>query len=169
VSADAERDAQVETRVREHLSTGETFRAAVWVSRADERAAAGLTRAEMSPWRIRFRRPGSDVAGARLGIHGSPTSRAVGLDEHIRLVTNPRVLALTDRRLLVLSKRLGSWRDLLRPASAPLPSLRLLWECPRTDLASTTEKAGRLRLTFTDGSGITLLTPSAGIQPFLAG
>jgi hypothetical protein len=109
------------------------------------------------------------VPDGRRGVHGSPHSLAVGLDEHIRIVTDPRVLALTDRRLMVLSKRLGSWRDLLRPASGPLPPLRLRWECPRADLASATEEAGRLRLTFTDGSAVTLLTPSARVQPFLAG
>jgi hypothetical protein len=164
-----ERDAQLKERVVEHLQPGETFRAFVWASRADGRTSVGVTRAEMSPFRLRLRRPVSDGPGARLGVHGSPRSLAVGLDEHIRIVTHPRVLALTDRRLLVLSKRLGSWRDLFRPASTPVPRLRLLWECPRKDLASATERAGRLRLTFTDGSAVVLLTPSAGIQPFLAG
>jgi hypothetical protein len=169
VKSGTERDAQVEARVREHLQPGETFRAAVWVSRTDQRSAAGMTRAEMSPFRVRFRRPEPDGPGARRGVFGSPRSRAVGLDEHIRLVTDPRILALTDRRLLVLSQRFGSWRGLLRPASAGLPPLHLRWECARADLASATEKAGRLRLTFTDGSSVTLLTPSTGAQPFLAG
>jgi hypothetical protein len=73
---------------------------------------------------------------------------------------------LTDRRLLVLSKRLRL--DVFHPASNPVPPLRLRWECPRKDLASATERAGRLRLTFTDGSTITLLTPSAGLPAFLA-
>jgi hypothetical protein len=159
--------AQVEARVREYLQPGETFRAAVWVSRADERSPAGLTRAEMSP--LRFRRPVPDGPGVRRGVNGAPRSLAVGLDEHIRIVTEPRVLALTDRRLMVLSKRLGSWRDLFRPSSGPVPPLRLRWVCPRADLLSATERAGRLRLTFTDGSAVTLLTPTAGVQPFLAG
>jgi len=110
-----------------------------------------------------------DGPGARRGVDGSPHSLAVGLDEHIHLVTDPRVLALTDRRLMVLAKRRGLWRDLFRPASAPLPSLRLRWECPRADLASAAEQAGRLRLTFTDGSAVTLLTPTARVQSFLAG
>jgi hypothetical protein len=167
VNSGAERDAQVQARVREHLQPGETFRAVVWASRADERSSVPVTRTEMSPFR--FRRPVPDGRGGRRGVHGSPHSLAVGLDEHIRIVTDPRVLALTDRRLMVLSKRLGSWRDLLRPASGPLPPLRLRWECPRADLASATEEAGRLRLTFTDGSAVTLLTPSARVQPFLAG
>jgi hypothetical protein len=167
VDSGAGRDAQVEARVREHLQPGETFRAAVWVSRADGRSPVRLTRGEMSPFR--FRRPVQVGAGARRGVHGSPRSLAVGLDEHIRIVTDPRVLALTDRRLMVLSKRLGSWRNLLRPATSPLPPLRLHWECPRAELASATEQGGRLRLAFTDGSTVTLLTPSAGVQPFLAG
>jgi hypothetical protein len=167
VNSGAERDAQVEARVREHLQPGETFRAAVWASRSDGRSPARLTRAEMSPFR--FRRPVPDGPGARRGVHGSPRSLAIGLAGHMHIVTDPRVLALTDRRLMVLSKRLASWRDLFRSASGPLPSLRLCWECPREDLASTTEQAGRLCLTFTDGSAATLLTPSARVQPFLAG
>jgi hypothetical protein len=167
VNSGAERDVQVQARVREHLQPGETLRAAVWASRADERSSVAVTRAEMSPFR--FRRPVPDNPGARRGVHGSPHSLAVGLDEHLRIVTDPRVLARTDRRLMVLSKRLGSWRNLLGPATGPLPPLRLRWECPRGDLASATEQGGRLRLTFTDGSAVTLLTPSIHIQSFLAG
>ena len=160
-------DAEFETRVRECLPPGETYRAAVWVSRPDGQSPAGLTRAEMSPFR--FRRPVPDGPGARRGVNGAPRSLAVGLDRHIRIVTDPRILALTDRRLLVLSRRLSSWRDHFRPASSgPVPPLRLRWECPRTALASATEQGGRLRLTFTDGSAVTLLTPAARVQPFLA-
>jgi hypothetical protein len=162
-------DEQLADRVGELLPPGETFRAVVLVSRADARTSVPLTRAEMSPFRVRFRRPVSDRSGARRGVHGSPRSLAVGLDEHIRNVTDPRLLALTDRRLLVLSKRPGPWRDLFRPGSRPAPRLRLLWDCPRGNLASATERAGRLRLAFTDGSAVTLLTPSAGVRPFLAG
>jgi hypothetical protein len=162
-------DAPLTERVREHLHPGETLRAVVLASRADGRTSVAVTRSEMSPFRLRFRRPEPDGPGARRGVHGSPRSLAVGLDRHIRIVTNPRVLALTDRRLLVLSKRLGPWRDLFRPAPGTVPPLRLRWECPRTDLASATERAGRLRLAFTDGSAVTLLTPSAGLQSFLAG
>jgi hypothetical protein len=164
VDSGAEHEARVEARVREHLRPGETFRAAVWASRADANSPAALTRAEMSPFR--FRRP---VPDARRGVHGPPRSLAAGLDGHMRIVTDPRVLALTDRRLMVLAKRPGFWRDLFGPASGPLPALRLRWECPRADLASATEQAGRLRLTFSDGSAVTLLTPSARVQPFLAG
>lgn len=151
--------------VREHLHPGETFRAAVWVSRADGRSPAGLTRADMSPFR--FRRPVPEGPGARRGVNGRPDSRAVGLDRHIRLVTDPRVLALTDRRLLVLSQRLGSWRDLFRPPARPPAALFPRWECPRADLAATSARDGRLRLVFTDGSSVTLLTPAADVQPFL--
>jgi hypothetical protein len=50
-----------------------------------------------------------------------------------------------------------------------VPSLRLLWECPREDLASVTERGGLLRLAFTDGSAVSLLAPAAGVRPFLAG
>jgi hypothetical protein len=161
-----ESDAQLKRRVEEHLQPGETFRAAVMASRADGRTSVAMTRAEMSPFRLRFRRPVPDGPGVHDGVQGSPRSLAVGLDAHIRIVTHPRVLALTDRRLLVLSKRLR--RDLFRPSN-PVPPLRLRWECPRKDLASATERAGRLRLTFTDGSTVTLLTPSAGLPAFLAG
>jgi len=161
-------DAALSDQVGQHLQPGETFRAAVLASRADGRTEAGLTRAEMSPFRLRFRRPEPDAPGARRGVNGSPTSLAVGLDQHIRIVTHPRVLALTDRRLLVLSKSLGSWRDVFRPAPGPPGPLRLLWECPRTKLASATEREGRLRLAFTDGSAVTLITPMAGLPPFLA-
>ena len=159
----ADRDAQVEARVREHLQPGEKFAAAVWVSRAEGQSSVQVTRAEMSPFRLR--RP----APERRGLHGAPRSFAVGLDEHIRTVNDPRVLALTDRRVLVLAKGLGSWRDLLRPASGALPPLRVRWECPRAELASATEQGGRLRLTFTDGSAVTLLTPADRVRPFLAG
>jgi hypothetical protein len=102
-------------------------------------------------------------------VHGAPHSLAVGLDQHIRIVTHPRVLARTDRRLLVLAKRPGSWRELFRPASGGVPPLHLLWECPREDLASVAERGGLLRLTFTDGSAVSLLAPAAGVRPFLAG
>jgi hypothetical protein len=163
VDPGAERDAQLEARVREHLQPGEIFRAAVWASRADGRSSVGMSRAEMSPFRFRRRVP--DGPGARRGVDGSPRSLAVGLDLHIRNVTDPRVLALTDRRLMLLSQR----RGFLRSASGPLTHLRLLWECPRAELVSATEQSGRMRLTFTDGSGVTLLTPSAAAQAFLAG
>jgi hypothetical protein len=140
----------------EFLQPGETFRAVVLVSRADPRTSVPMTRAEMSPFRLRFRRP----LGERRGVQGRPGTLAPGLDEHIRNVTDPRLLVLTDRRLLLLRRR---GRNRFRPAAGPL------WECPRDKLASATERAGRLRLTFTDGSAVTLLTPSAGVQPFLDG
>ncbi|WP_127503881.1 hypothetical protein [Actinoplanes solisilvae] len=158
---------QLEARVREHLAPGETFRAAIWVSRADGRTSVGMTRREMSQFRFRKRVP--DAPGDRRGVDGSKQSLAVGLDVHIRTVTDPRVLALTDRRLLLFSRRIGSLGDIFRPASGPVPPLRLRWQCPRSSFASVTEQAGRMRLTFTDRSGVTLLTPSADAQPFLAG
>ncbi len=145
-------------RVREHLRPGEEFRAAVWVSKADGRTATGMTRAEMSPFR--FRRPVST------GSTGSRRTLAEGLSEHVRLVTDPRILALTDQRLMLLSRRLGSWRHLLRRSSGPL---RPRWECERPALASVTEREGRLRVAFTDGSTILLLTPAGELPAFLAG
>ena len=158
-------DVQVQARVREHLEPGETLRAAVWVSRADGRTTAGTTRSELNPFR--FRRPVPNRPGDRRGVHGVPTSLAVGLDQHIRIVTDPRVLALTDRRLVILAKNTG-WRDLFRPAPDELPPLRVCWQSPRTTLKSATgQGAGRLRLDFTDGSAVTLLTPTAGLQTFL--
>ncbi|MFF5084557.1 hypothetical protein ACFY36_46585 [Actinoplanes sp. NPDC000266] len=146
-----------EAGVQEHLQPGEAFRAAVWVSRADGRTVVGMTRAEMSPWR--FRRPVQE----RRGLNGAPRSLAAGLDEHIRTVNDPRVLALTDQRLIVLSQRGG----LFRRAADGAQSLRPRWECPRAKLAKVTEKDGRLRLDFADGSSITLLTPAAQVTPFL--
>ncbi|MEV4401189.1 hypothetical protein AB0J66_03285 [Actinoplanes sp. NPDC049598] len=136
--------------VQEHLQSGETFRAAVWVSRAAGHSAE-MSRAEMSPWR--FRRP----PAAR---RDAPSSLATALEEHLDTVNDPRVLALTDRRLLVLAKRSG----LFRRGSGPL---RLRWECLRSSLTSATEQNGRLRLTFTDRSTATVLTPTAQVQPFL--
>jgi hypothetical protein len=164
VISDAERDVQLAARVREHLEPGEEFRAAVWASRADERPP-GLTKGELNPFR--FRRP--VTTGTRRDLKGPPRSLAAGLAEHLRMVTDPRVLALTDRRLLVLSKRVVGWRDVLRPSSTPLPPLRLRWECRRPELTSATEQGGRLRLGFADRSAVTLLTPSTRVQPFLAG
>ncbi|WP_436535692.1 hypothetical protein [Actinoplanes sp. HUAS TT8] len=154
-------DARMEARAQEHLQAGETFRVAIWVSKADGRTPTGMTRAEMSPLRFRRSAP-ARVTAARATL-------AEGLGEHVRLVTEPRVLALTDRRLMLLSKRIGSWRDLLRPAAGGLASLRVRWECPRAELASATEKDGRLRLAFGDGSTILLLTPYARIQAFIGG
>ncbi|XVV16627.1 hypothetical protein ACQP2X_20325 [Actinoplanes sp. CA-131856] len=144
-----------EAGVQEHLQAGETLRAAVWVSRADGRTVVGMTRAEMSPWR--FRRPVQE----RRGLNGAPRSLAVGLDEHLRTVNDPRILALTDQRLIVLAQRGGLFRR------ASEQSLRLRWECPRAKLAKAAEKDGRLRLDFADGSSITLLTPTAQVKPFL--
>ncbi|MBL7254150.1 hypothetical protein [Paractinoplanes lichenicola] len=146
--------------VREHLKPDETLRAAVWASRADGLTAAGLSKAELSPFR--FRRPVPNRPGDRRGVHGIPTSLAVGLDEHIRTVSDPRVLALTDQRLLVLAKQ-KTW---FRPSTP----LRLRWECPRTELKSSAGQGnGRLRLDFADGSAVTLITPAAGLRSFLQG
>ncbi|WP_433832754.1 hypothetical protein ACQP2E_16945 [Actinoplanes sp. CA-015351] len=144
---------EIVTMVREHLRPGEDLRAAIWVSRAEDRTPMRLTWSELSP--LRFRRRGRGP-GFREDVQGAAHSLAVGLDAHIRLVTEPRVLALTGSRLMVLSRRSAS----LRPR----------WECPRTDLdAATEEKPGRLRLIFSDASSVTLLTPAAHIQEFLAG
>ncbi|MGK5682979.1 hypothetical protein [Actinoplanes sp. URMC 104] len=154
-------DARLQARVQEHLQPGETFRAAVWAGRAEGHPPSPITRADISLIRLRRRDP-----GPRRGVAGPPRSRAVTLDEHIRTVNDPRIVALTDRRLLVLAQRLTSWRALLNPT--PDSPLRLRWECPRAELAATAEKSGRLTLTFTDGSSITVLTPSAAARPFLA-
>ncbi|GAB2618568.1 hypothetical protein Aab01nite_32360 [Paractinoplanes abujensis] len=151
-------DTQVEARVQAHLGSGETLRAAVWVSRADGGTAAGTTRSELNPFR--FRRPVPDRPGDRRGVHGVPGSLAVGLDQHIRIVTDPRVLALTDQRLLVLAEQ-KVW---FRPATR----LQVRWQCPRTDLKSATGQGnGRLRLDFTDGSAVTLLSPVTSLRSFL--
>lgn len=163
MSSGAER---LDTRVQDHLQPGEDLRAAVWASRPDGRASTGVTRADMSPFR--FRRPVSDSPSARRGIHGPPRSAAAGLGEHLRNVSDPRVLALTDRRVLLLAKRIGSWRDVFRPGTDPAAPLDVRWECPREELESAAEEGGRLRLTFTDRSAVSLLTPADQLQSFLA-
>lgn len=151
-------DAEVDAGVRGHLQPGEAVRAAVWVSRPDGRTEAGLSRSELSPFRFRKIRP--DRPGDRRGLHGVPASLAVGLDQHIRTVNDPRVLTLTDRRLLLLAKR-GLFRRSAR-------ELRLLWQASRTALRTATDQGnGRLRLDFTDGSAVVLLTPVAGLPAFL--
>ena len=165
MSSDARGESQLDGRVAEHLHTGEALRAVVLVSRADGRTAVGVSRGEMSPFRLRIRRAEVDGPGARRGVQGRPDSLAVGLDEHIRIVTHPRVLALTERRLMVLRKRAG----LFGLGSKGVPPLRLLWECRREELVSAGERGGHLRLSFRDGSAVTLLTPSAGVRDFLAG
>ncbi|GAA2895547.1 hypothetical protein Acy02nite_25450 [Actinoplanes cyaneus] len=141
-------------RVREHLRPGEEFRAAIRVSKADGSTPTGMSRAEMSGFR--FRRPAN--AGRR-AVPGPRRTLAEGLGEHVRLVTDPRTLVLTDQRLMLLSRR-----ALLRRASG---SLRLRWECARPEFASATEREGRLRLAFTDGSTILLLAPAAELDTFL--
>ncbi|MEU4561902.1 hypothetical protein AB0F72_26255 [Actinoplanes sp. NPDC023936] len=138
---------QHEERVRAQLQPGELFRAAVWVSRADDQAPMEITRAELSP--LRYRPRPRDMP------YRPPVELAAGLAEHVRLVSEPRVLAVTDRRLLVLSKRVLS------------SSLRVRWECRRDRLTGAAEQGGRLRLDFADGSTLTLLTPSAQVRPFL--
>ena len=160
----AEGDAPLPARVTDHLQPGENLVAAIWVSRPAGVEALRISRSEMSPWRLRRATP-----EPRRGVNGRPRSHAVALDEHIRTVNDPRVLALTDRRVLLLSQGLGSWRDLLPRPAGTLSPLRLRWESPRTDLTKATEQSGHLRLDFTDGSYLILLTPSAHVQPFLIG
>jgi hypothetical protein len=157
-------DAQVQTQLTDHLQPGETLTAAIWVSRPNGHQLTRITRSELTPWRIRRRAPEQ-----RPGLNGRPQSHAVALDEHVRTVNDPRILARTDRRLLLLSQGgIDSWRDLLpRRADHPASALRLRWEGPIADLARATEQAGTLQLNFTDGSTITLLTPSAHAEPFL--
>ncbi|MCO8269782.1 hypothetical protein M1L60_04145 [Actinoplanes sp. TRM 88003] len=149
---------ELPARVAGHLQPGESLTAAIWVSRP----TAPVSGSEMSPWRLRRKAP-----EAPRGLNGRPQSRAVTLDDHIRTVNDPRVLARTDRRLLLLARGTGSWRDLLPRRGSGEAPLHLRWECPAADLAKTTEQAGRLLLTFTDGSSITVLTPAAAVRPFL--
>lgn len=161
---DSEQEVRLEGRVREHLRPGEEFRAVVWVSKENGSVPTRMTRAELSPFRFRRRTPAE-----RLAADGPRRTLAERLGGHVRLVTEPRVLALTDRRVILLSRARGSWRDLLRPAAGPLGPLRPRWECARPSLKSVTGADGRLWLRFTDGSKILLLTPQTGIESFLAG
>ncbi|BBH68570.1 hypothetical protein ACTI_52550 [Actinoplanes sp. OR16] len=131
-------------QVREHLAAGEEFHAAVWVSRAEENTTFELTRAAVSPFR--FRRRQRDFPRTQEGL-------AFALEANVRLVSEPRILALTDRRVLVLARRFAKWR--------------VRWECPRESLTGASEQDGRLRLIFGDGTATTLLTPAAHVKPFL--
>ncbi|MFI1990497.1 hypothetical protein [Actinoplanes sp. NPDC020271] len=141
---------ELAARVREQLRAGEEFRAAIWVSKAAGRTPTRMSRAEMSGFR--FRRP---VSTGRPGVRRNLAER---LDQHVRLVTDPRVLAVTDQRVMLLSRRLGWSRGQLRPR----------WECARPELTAATEREGRLRLAFTDGSTMLLLAPAAELGTFLA-
>jgi hypothetical protein len=155
--------AELRSRVAEHLTAGEPFRAAVWVTRAPGRPVA----------------PAAE--GGRRGVlHGDPQSNAAHLDRHVPAPPAARVLALTGDRLIALAPPapdrggrltagLRAVRELLRsgPAPAGTPPLTPLWECPRGALATASEHDGRLHLVFADGSGLILLTPAELARPFV--
>ncbi|MEU8183757.1 hypothetical protein AB0B85_10280 [Micromonospora sp. NPDC049044] len=200
----AARRAELLGQVAAVLAPGEALREACWFTRVPGRRTAGeVLRAELNPLRV-AEGLAWDAAGvtastgpgvqwyqaARNGVLGGPPgSVGVGLDE---LLPEPRiaqVLALTDRRVLVLR------RQSTRPASAPPPAggglrdrlsaaarqVRAAWDGPgaagrdvplevawqvgveslvRLD-ALPGGTIGRLALLFADGSWIVLGPPDA--------
>ncbi|WP_433381053.1 hypothetical protein ACQPZX_16405 [Actinoplanes sp. CA-142083] len=181
----AQKYAELQARVGEHLHPGETFRGAIWVTRATSRPSAGeVARQELGPKRllesIATEAVGIDEASTgpdaygddRRGVlDGRPGSVAAQLDAQVPLPTAARALALTDHRLIVFEKSAPppgpkrSWLakagDLVRnqPSSEPLPPLAPRWEAPQHALVSATVGGGRIHLGFGDGSRLSLVTP----------
>lgn len=193
----ARRFAELRSRVQEQLQPGETFVAAVWVSRATNRPSAReIARKELNARRllegvaaeaVGIDDPGTGpetYTGSRRGIlEGDPSSLAAQLDQQVPTPTEPRVLAITSHRVVALAKAAGEQRprsrlaamakgigDIVRnqPNAEPLPPLVPLWECPRPALAAASEQAGRMRVSFSDGSALVVVTPAALAPPFIA-
>jgi hypothetical protein len=198
----ATRRTQLLSRVARALAPGETVREACWFSRVPGRRSAGeVLRAELNPARVVeglvwdaagvSASTGPDVAwheAARGGVlGGGPGSVAAALDGRLPAPEVVQVLAVTDRRLLVLAPRrapsetlsvatargLGgrlrtaaqqvraAWQG---PGSAgPTAPLDPVWEIPRTAVARAEaapgNQVGRLVVLFTDGSWIVLGPP----------
>ncbi|MEU2611862.1 hypothetical protein ABZ570_09805 [Micromonospora sp. NPDC007271] len=198
----ATRREQLLTRVAQALPPGETVREACWFSRVPGRRSAGeVLRAELNPARVveglawdavgMTASTGPDVAwyqAARGGVlGGAPGSAAAVLDGRLPEPAVVQVLAVTDRRMLVLAPRrvasdaspvaaAGGLRERLTaaarqvraawqgPGSAgPAAPLDLTWEIDRAGVARADampgNQLGRLALLFTDGSWIVVGPP----------
>ncbi|GIF10555.1 hypothetical protein [Actinoplanes teichomyceticus] len=108
----------VHARVAEHLHPGETFQAAIWVTRVHVAPTGGeIARQELNPKRlaesIALEAAGIDNAhtgpdgssGNRAGvIDGPPGSQAAELDARLPADRGARLLALTDQRLIMFAK-----------------------------------------------------------------
>jgi hypothetical protein len=197
----AARAAELRARVEERLHPGERFGHAIWVSRAPGRPSVGQIAADnLHPARLAealaWEAIGVDEAatgsdphrGDRRGVLGGPSGGAAGgLDAALPGSTIAVVLAVTDRRLVVLHKppspqppagfrsMLARARrevaDLVRnqPTPEPVPPLRPVWEVGRGALAEGHADGGnRLGLRFTDGSWVIVVTPAQLAQAFAA-
>ncbi|GAB3959660.1 hypothetical protein [Micromonospora vulcania] len=197
----AARRAELLARVRALVAPGETLRDACWFTRVPGRRSAGeVLRAELNPLRVAeglvWEAAGATAAtgpgvewyqAARNGVLGGPPgSVGVGLDEQLPEPSVAQVVALTDRRVLVLRRQGGrpavaeplggGLRDRL---SAAARQVRAAWQGPgpvdrdapfevvwqvsgdsvvRID-ALPGGTIGRLALLFTDGSWIVLGPP----------
>lgn len=190
----AQKYRELQARVGEHLHPGETFRGAIWVTRATSRPSAGqVARQELGPKRllesiaseaigIDEASTGPDAYGDdRRGVlDGRPGSVAAQLDAQVPQPTAARALALTDHRLIVFEKAppapgpkrswLAKAGDLIRnqPSGEPLPPLVHRWEVPRRAVVSATVGGGRVHLAFGDGSRLSLVTPEVLAHRFVS-
>lgn len=194
----AARRAELIAQVGRRLEPGESLRDAGWFTRVPGRRSAGeVLRAELNPLRLAEDAawgavgvtagtgPGVDwYQQARNGVLGGPPgSTAVGLDERLPEPAVAQVLAVTDRRVLVLRRSVaappapttgsGSLRERLTAAAqhvraawqGPGPAAReapleVCWQVGRDAVADAValpaERSGRLAVRFRDGSWIVL-------------
>ncbi|MEH0845201.1 hypothetical protein V6U81_22695 [Micromonospora sp. CPCC 205711] len=200
----AARRAELLGRVGALLAPGETLREACWFTRVPGRRSAGeVFRAELNPLRV-AEGLAWDAAGvtastgpgvewyqaARNGVLGGPPgSVGVGLDEQLPEPTVAQVLALTDRRVLVLRRQGGrpavtepsggGLRDRLSAAARQVRAawqgpgpvdrdapLEVVWQVGRESVVRVDAlpggTIGRLALLFADGSWIVLGPPDDG-------
>ncbi|WP_433133868.1 hypothetical protein ACQPWW_17045 [Micromonospora sp. CA-240977] len=200
----AARRAELLGQVETQLLPGEALREACWFTRVPGRRSAGeVLRAELNPLRV-AEGLAWDAAGvtastgpgvewyqaARNGVLGGPPgSVGVGLDEQLPEPRIAQVLALTNRRVLVLRRQSGRPAGVEPPAggglrdrlSAAARQVRAAWDGPgpaardqplevawqvgveslvRLD-ALPGGTIGRLALLFADGSWIVLGPPDA--------
>ncbi|MFG2049737.1 hypothetical protein ACGFIW_20200 [Micromonospora sp. NPDC048935] len=200
----AARRAELLAQVGAVLAPGETLREACWFTRVPGRRSAGeVFRAELNPLRVAeglawdavgvtaSTGPGVEwYQAARNGVLGGPPgSVGVGLDERLPEPTVAQVLALTDRRVLVLRRQGGRPAQTQPPAggglrdrlAAAANQVRAAWQGPgpvdrdvplevawQVGLESLVRldalpggTIGRLALLFADGSWIVLGPPDA--------
>ncbi|KUL40626.1 hypothetical protein [Actinoplanes awajinensis] len=189
--------AEVRTRVAEHLQPGETFQAAVWATRVHVAPTAGeVTRQELNPKRLAeglaLQAAGLDSGpdayqGSRAGVvDGPPGSLAAQLDGRLPADRGACLLAVTDQRLILFVKTPEPKPDSL--LSIPGWLLRRSREAaddaqfrpPTGPLRPLSRQwqgprpswagfpDGKLRIAFADGSSLALITPRAAAEPFLA-